>query len=321
MNLRTTLTLPQRRRIRSRLLRWYDENQRSLPWRGERDPYRVWISEVMLQQTRVNAVKDHYRRFLERFPTVQSLARAKPAAVLAAWSGLGYYRRARALHAAARQVARSGAFPRSSDEWRQLPGIGRYTAAAIASIAFGEPRAVVDGNVERVFARMFNLSGEDCWHIAEQLLSRTRPGDFNQALMELGATVCLPRAPMCHACPIAADCNARGQIANVAPQPRNKQDVAFELRQHGKLIRLTKRPARSSLMPNMWELPPSPVHLARAPLIEVRHSITNTDYRVYVYRAGTRRKRAPGAWVQVSRISELPLTGLTRKILRRLDII
>src|ERR1041385_3926099 len=134
------------------LLRWYDANKRDLPWRRERNPYRIWVSEIMLQQTRVNAVLEHYRRFLERFPTIQSLARAREASVLAVWSGLGYYRRARMLHAAAKKVVKEhrGKFPTTADELRSLPGIGRYTSAAIASIAFGEPPAVVDGNVERV---------------------------------------------------------------------------------------------------------------------------------------------------------------------------
>jgi len=317
---RFTLPAPQRRRFATRLLRWYDKNQRSLPWRGECDPYRVWVSEIMLQQTRVNAVKDHYRLFLDRFPTVDALAHAKPAAVLAAWSGLGYYRRARALHAASRQVSKAEQFPKSSAEWRQLPGIGRYTAAAIASIAFGERCAAVDGNVERVLGRMFGLSPAECWDAAEQLLSRTRPGDFNQALMELGATVCLPRTPMCEACPVAKHCRGR-QIIKAPAQSRKTLEVAFELLRRGGSIRMVRRPHTASLMPGMWELPASILDRDRRPLLEVRHSITDTDYRVYVYESAARGKTAPGTWVQVSRISELPLTGLTRKILRRLSII
>src|SRR5579864_6582686 len=183
--------------FRQRLLAWYDTNARDLPWRKSRDPYRVWVSEIMLQQTRVAAVIEHYREFLRRFPTVQKLARAREASVLATWSGLGYYRRARMLHAAAKVVASElgGKFPETSEGLRALPGVGRYTAAAIASIAFGERVAVVDGNVERVLARVAGrrLTGEDVWRAAGELLDAGRPGDFNQAMMELGAVVCTPR--------------------------------------------------------------------------------------------------------------------------------
>src|ERR1700758_64843 len=161
--------------IRPKLLAWYDAHARELPWRESRDPYRVWVSEIMLQQTRVAAVIEHYHEFLRRFPTVNKLAAAREASVLAAWSGLGYYRRARMLHAAAKVVARErGKFPETADEWRTLPGVGRYTAAAIASIAFGEAVAVVDGNVERVLQRIVGkaISVEQIWQHAESLLDR-----------------------------------------------------------------------------------------------------------------------------------------------------
>src|SRR5450631_4397072 len=196
------------RALRRSLLDWYHAHHRDLPWRGgpqlpssgncgdARDPYPVWISEIMLQQTRVAAVLDHYARFLQRFPTVQALASAREQSVLAMWSGLGYYHRARRLHRAAKVIARerNGEFPRTAEAWRELPGIGRYTAAAIASIAFGEAVAVVDGNVERVLARLVGRppAGEELWLTAERMLDRARPGDFNQAMMELGATVCTP---------------------------------------------------------------------------------------------------------------------------------
>ena len=194
--------------FRERLLAWYDAHARDLPWRKDRDPYRVWVSEIMLQQTRVAAVIEHYHAFLKRFPTVQKLAAARQASILSVWSGLGYYRRARMLHAAAKVIVRErmGEFPRSADEWRSLPGVGRYTAAAIASIAFGDPTAVVDGNVERVLQRLMgrHLGGEEFWTSAEKLLDRNRPGDFNQAMMELGATVCTPRSPACLTCPVVS---------------------------------------------------------------------------------------------------------------------
>ena len=186
------------RRFRTQLLAWYDAHARDLPWRESLDPYRVWLSEIMLQQTRVAAVIAHYQEFLRRFPTLEKLARAREASVLAAWSGLGYYRRARMLHAAAKAVVRerNGKFPATAEGLRELPGVGRYTAAAIASIAWGEPVAVVDGNVERVLQRVSGrrLSGDEFWLAAEDLLDRERPGDFNQAMMELGATVCTAAA-------------------------------------------------------------------------------------------------------------------------------
>src|SRR3954470_19142878 len=185
--------------FRAKLLSWYDAHARDLPWRKDRDPYRVWVSEIMLQQTRVAAVIEHYHAFLRRFPTVEKLAAARDSSVLATWSGLGYYRRARMMHAAAKVIVRElgREFPATAEALRALPGIGRYTSAAIASIAFGEPVAVVDGNVERVLHRISGdrLPGEKVWIAAEEGLDRERPGDFNQAMMELGATVCTPRSP------------------------------------------------------------------------------------------------------------------------------
>src|SRR5689334_2731611 len=202
--------------FRRLLLRWFRKHQRKLPWRGESDPYRILVSEIMLQQTRVSVVEDRYRKFIAQFPTAERLARAREETVLAAWSGLGYYRRARALHQAAKEIAARGAFPAAADELRELPGIGRYTAAAVASIAFGQPVAVVDGNVKRVLdrvtrgqAQMQPMVEEDYWQTAGKLLDTRRPGDFNQAMMELGALVCQPAQPLCHACPVANLCSSR----------------------------------------------------------------------------------------------------------------
>ncbi len=183
--------------LRRALLAWYDAHRRDLPWRESTDPYRVWVSEIMLQQTRVAAVLEHYARFMKRFPNVEALAAAREQSVLAQWSGLGYYHRARRMHQAAKVIVRErkGQFPSCFEDWLELPGIGRYTAAAIASIAFGEPVAVVDGNVERVLARLGGeaLSNQAAWECAQALLAPKRPGDFNQAMMELGATICTPR--------------------------------------------------------------------------------------------------------------------------------
>jgi len=238
MNLEETrITLPQqaigseRGNFRRDLLAWYDSCRRDLPWRASRDPYRVWLSEIMLQQTRVAAVIDHYHEFLRRFPTVQKLAAAREASVLAAWSGLGYYRRARLMHAASKVIVREfgGRFPSTAKDLLELPGIGRYTAAAIASIAFDEPVAVVDGNVERVLQRISGQrsAGERLWTIANRLLDTKRPGDFNQAMMELGATVCTPRAPACLTCRVREMCATRGELGALTksmPQKKRKRN-------------------------------------------------------------------------------------------------
>jgi len=326
-------------RFRAHLLAWYDTHARDLPWRKDRDPYRVWISEIMLQQTRVAAVVEHYHEFLRRFPTVQKLAAAREASVLAAWSGLGYYRRARMLHAAAKMVAqeRAGQFPATAAALRDLPDIGRYTAAAIASIAFGEPVAVVDGNVERVLDRFCGatLSDEKTWHMAGQLLDPVRPGDFNQAMMELGATVCTPRAPSCLTCPVVGLCATRGERASAAkPARQKKREIHYALDCRNGRVFLVQRARDLRLMPGMWELPetepPSPPKKKRQvsrtngkigcrrrhPSFSLRHSITVTDYTVRVWQMPAPQAVA-GSWVALEKAQGLALTGLARKILRR----
>ena len=204
-------------KLRTELLEWFRKHARKLPWRRRSGPYEVLVSEVMLQQTRVDTVIPYYGRFLSEFPTVDSLAEAPIEKVLSLWSGLGYYRRARHLHAAAKQVVEEGGFPRSERELRRLPGVGAYTAAAVASISFGEPVAVLDGNVERVVGRLIALSADPkrkqarlkLLAKATELLDRGAPGDSNQALMEIGATVCSPLRPRCSECPLGRDCLAR----------------------------------------------------------------------------------------------------------------
>ncbi len=331
--------------VRRALLRWYDEHRRDLPWRETRDPYRIWLSEIMLQQTRVAAVLDHYRVFLERFPNVQALAAASGDAVLAAWSGLGYYRRARMLHHAAQQITEQygGCFPRNSEAWLALPGIGRYTAAAIASIAFAEPVAVVDGNVERVLRRFIgvNLTTAETWQHAQALLAESRPGDFNQAMMELGATVCVPREPRCPMCPVRNWCATQQSMERRASPPgpatnstrQVKKEIWCVLNQRDGGVRLVQRPKTASLMPGMWELPqsseppcplPASVHWRT-----FRHSITITDYTVHVLRNIPLRNTplpdtppaVKGRWIATDRIPQIPITGLTRKILKAGGII
>jgi A/G-specific adenine glycosylase len=223
------------RALSGALVRWVRRDHRDLPWRLGRDPYAIWVSEIMLQQTRVEVVVPYYERFLERFPDVEALAAAPLDDVLRAWAGLGYYRRARQLHAAAAIVARDhhGRLPADEAALRALPGIGRYTAGAIRSIAFGEPAPIVDGNVARVLSRLFALPGgpgdsvweRRLWTLAGQLVPATDPSAFNQGLMELGATVCTPRSPRCAACPLARHCRALAEgrpEAYPPPRPRPK---------------------------------------------------------------------------------------------------
>lgn len=310
--------------FRAALLAWYRQHRRDLPWRRTRDPYRIWLSEIMLQQTRVAAVIERYEQFLKRFPSIRKLAAAREASVLAEWSGLGYYRRARNLHAAAKTVVRAhgGVFPRTARELEDLPGVGRYTAAAIASIAFSEPIAVVDGNVERVIARLCGsskLSSARIWTTAERLLCRDNPGDCNQAMMELGATVCLPASPKCLECPIRTLCRTRGRHSSGRSKPPQvKREVSYALARKFDTVLLVQRPATEGLMPGMWELPQVRFCEADEELFSIRHAITTTNYTVRVF-AG--QKRASGTWVKNSRLLKIPLTGLAKKILRRAEII
>jgi A/G-specific adenine glycosylase len=315
--------------FRQKLLNWYETNKRDLPWRKSRDPYHIWLSEIMLQQTRVAAVIEHYRQFLGRFPTIEKLAAARESSVLAVWSGLGYYRRARMLRAAAKVIVceYAGKFPATAGELRALPGIGRYTAAAIASIAFGEAVAVVDGNVERVLRRFFGevLVGEQCWQRANQLLDPQRSGDFNQAIMELGATVCTPRAPVCLTCPIVDLCATRGDLTTSEKSPpQQKRDIHYSLLCKGLdgsgQIFLVQRPRNSSLMAGMWELPEIPAGKGTEPTFTLRHSITVTDYTVHVWR-DLQPSHLAGKWFRTSRLEALPLTGLSRKILHKAQIL
>jgi|SRR5271169_298183 len=332
------LTPSETSHLRYSLLGWYDAHRRDLPWRiggpqlpgvGNcgvlRDPYTIWVSEIMLQQTRVAAVLDHYARFMQRFPTVQSLAAAREQTVLALWSGLGYYHRARRLQQAAKVIARGhhGEFPRNAQGWRELPGIGRYTAAAIASIAFGEPVAVVDGNVDRVLQRMFGRAAgrEAAWQRADALLDRSRPGDFNQAMMELGATLCTPRAPQCLLCPLCKWCQSRGADAP-KPQPaRKRMRLCYALACRGESILLVRRPRDEKRMAGMWELPGVPGATAEEPLARFRHSITDTDYDVSIVPASANLVQSLNGnarWCTRKQWRKLALTGLTRKVLRKL---
>jgi len=307
-----------------RLLAWYDRYQRSLPWRITSAPYKIWVSEIMLQQTRVAVVIERYREFLRRFPSLRSLATSRESEVLAAWSGLGYYRRARSLRSAARVVMKKhkGKVPSQLEQLKALPGIGAYTAAAIASIAFGEPHAVVDGNVRRVLARIAGraVTASSAWKEAQALLSPERPGDFNQAMMELGATVCLP-APKCAECPVRDFCTSKGSRARaLGEKPAKRVSLRLVLPVRYKRIYLVRRPAFARIMPLMWELPAAK-RISGETIFNLKHSITNTNYSIQVRFAKEAPAASRGRWIAYDRLAELPLTGLARKILNRAGIL
>jgi A/G-specific adenine glycosylase len=318
--------------IARRLLAWYRQGHRDLPWRRTPDPYSVWVSEIMLQQTRAQAVIPYYQRFLERFPTVERLAAAEDEEALSLWSGLGYYSRARNMLRAARMVAAAGRFPRDYETIRALPGVGDYTAAAIASIAFGIPRAAVDGNALRVIARVENDSSnigaararERLRAIAGEWLPRHAPGDFNQALMELGATVCLPRRPRCAECPLEPRCaaSAAGTAASLPVKPLPA--ITVRLESSLLVVRRAQRVLlRRALMTGFWDLPtpedlPNARHGAR--LGSFRHSITHHRYLFTVFQASGWRGEASARnglrWVDPSQLAEIPLGSAARKALK-----
>jgi A/G-specific adenine glycosylase len=333
--------------IRRGLTAWYRRSHRDLPWRRSADPYRVWLSEAMLQQTRVETVVPYYERFLERFPSVEALARADEQQVLKAWEGLGYYSRARNLKRAAEQVVRDhgGALPRDARALTALPGIGRYTAGAIRSIAFGERAPLADGNVRRVLARLRaqpRPSEREVWALAEQLVPEREPGAFNQALMELGATLCLPRQPRCPGCPVRAQCAAAAAgrpedfpAPSARRAPREVRAVAGLLRRRDGALLLLRRPSRG-LLGGLWEVPTleggSAAELAvllrertglgaepGASLGELRHVFTHRALTLRVLelrRRGGRLRSDPSdaRWCGPAERGALPLSRLTQKV-------
>jgi len=265
----STAQTARKPRLHALLGDWYRASKRDLPWRRTRDPYAIWLSEVMLQQTRVETVVPYYTRFLDRYATVRALADAPLDDVLSMWSGLGYYRRARMLHAGAKHVAARGAFPSDVAALREVPGVGPYTAGAIASIAFGRRAALVDGNVARVLARIFAIEDDvrggaglaRVWEIAESLVPEEAAGDWNQALMELGATVCTPREPRCLVCPVRDACDARRAgkeralpVLRAKTKPRPARRAAIVLMSSAGILLARRRP--DGLFGGLWE-PPS----------------------------------------------------------------
>ncbi|MGA8086070.1 MAG: A/G-specific adenine glycosylase [Terracidiphilus sp.] len=328
--------------MRHELLDWYDRSKRDLPWRRTDDPYAIWVSEIMLQQTRVAVVIERFKVFLERFPTAEALAAADEQEVLALWSGLGYYRRARMLHKAAKTIVAEYAakMPTAAAELRKLPGIGPYTAAAIASIAHGEHAAVVDGNVERVLSRIrgwesYDSVGEAAVlrkveEFSAGLVDPHRPGDFNQAIMELGATVCTPRNPQCLVCPWAKECRTLGEHKTPKRAPMTSREIACALivrkGDAGTEVLLEQRAATNTVMPGMWELLLLPDGaLAESDVrFTVRHAIMQVNYvvRVCEFReedlALLKSNGSERRWVSLGKAAEMALTGLARKVLGKL---
>jgi A/G-specific adenine glycosylase len=342
--------------LRLSLLSWYGRNRRDLPWRRSKDPYRIWVSEVMLQQTTVKTVLPYYEAFLARFPTLTALAEEPVDEVLAAWSGLGYYHRARNLHRGAQHVAErhAGHFPQTLEAALAVPGVGLYTASAVLSIAHGLPLPVVDGNVRRVLSRLLALRGPSYrkdgayYNRAEELLDAKRPGDWNQALMELGATVCLPRKPACPVCPLRQCCEAlaRGLVAEL-PETRERRapvDVTVQaalVERDGRVL-LVRRP-EGRLLGRLWEVPQTSLDtrgrpdLARemeerhglrvvpGPLaVRARHAVTYRRITLEGYRT---RLRPPVPddperflWVRPDEVAGLPVASSTRKLLRGLTL-
>ena len=331
--------------IRRLLLRWFDGHKRDLPWRRTRDPYRIWVAEIMLQQTRVPTAIPYYHRFLRTFPSVKKLARARLNSVLRLWAGLGYYSRARHLHGAAKRIVRKhgGRFPHTLEEALALPGIGPYTARAILSIAYEQPLAVVDGNVARALTRLFKLPAKDVnergqfQSLADELVDPRRPGDFNQALMELGSTVCLPRIPRCADCPLEKLCAARqaglerklGLRRDKRARPTTTLNVLVA-RQNGRLL-LVREP--NGVFSGLWHFPyselRSPAGLARQlgarrpRYVEtIEHEMTARNLVLKVYEARTERNGAgtlPARWVRPREIERLGVGAATRKIAKALE--
>ncbi len=349
-------------RTRKRLLAWYDANARDLPWRRTRDPYSIWVSETMLQQTRVDTVIPYYERFLEHFPDMASLAGADLENVYALWTGLGYYSRARNLREAAQSVMTDfdGELPGQAEDLRGLKGIGRYTAGALASIAFDREEPLVDGNVIRVLARFLGIRDdvgkaavvERFWSLAGRLVVGPRPGDLNQALMELGAVVCTPRSPACDACPLGRDCSARAD-GDPTQLPRKKKrtpvrrmEAAVAWIERGGRALAVRRP-EGGLLGGLWELPGGELKAGETPLDGLRrgmaegvglklgkaesagtveHLFTHRRLRLHVFRAtgveGRVRRQgfAEHRWLRASALAALPQGGPTRKALAALGV-
>lgn len=319
-----------------RLIDWYRHSHRKLPWRETTDPWRILVSEIMLQQTRVAAVIPYYERFLKRFPDAKAIAEAPEQEVLALWSGLGYYSRARNLQAAARQIVAMGGFPKDYESIRELKGVGDYTAAAVASIAFGLPHAVFDGNVVRVAARQTNNPGDvssgairrTLKEHVDGLLENGDSGIFNQAVMELGATLCTPRNPQCLLCPVSESCEGRrAGRQNELPvklrkaEPISEEKTVLIVQRRGRVL-MWQRAADSARLAGFWELP-EPGQLPQASLGDIlgtiRHGIVNHSYTIAVHRASFSGTTSGMEWIPADRLAALPVSTISRKALALLS--
>lgn len=341
--------------IATRVVRDYRKRKRELPWRDKGNPYGVWISEIMLQQTRIAAVVPYYERWLARFPGIEELAAAELDDVLAQWSGLGYYSRARNIHSCAKELAANyGAqLPSSAAELRKLPGIGPYTAGAISSIAYGQREALVDGNVARILSRLFAIDQDiksshamkRCWQLCAEMVPTNAPGDFNQGLMELGSLVCTPRNPKCNACPVREFCEAyaQGRVAHLPVLRKRVKDCdkpllethALLLRRRGKLL-LAQRPP-TGLYGGLWELPQSEARagltgltglaLAFAKETTLVHEqvLSHRRLKIHVWPAAASGATRPDldsqyqqlSWYTLAELSKLGLSSATQAILKR----
>jgi A/G-specific adenine glycosylase len=352
------LGLKRKEGLRKKLLAWYSVQQRDLPWRGAKDPYAVWISEVMLQQTQVQTVIPYYLRFLKAFPTIEHLARADTQELLRLWAGLGYYSRAKNLQRAAREIIRchAGKFPSSYAEALALPGIGRYTAGAILSIAFDLPCPVLDGNIVRVLTRLFSLRGDPkerrlqnlLWQHAQELVPNRHPGDFNQAIMELGAVVCSPRQPRCLLCPWQSECQARKDgVQEVLPEKRKifaveKVHWAVAVITHRRRVLIVRR-TKGRLLKDLWEFPGGEFSETRQvkailakrvfqdlglnirllqPLTTIRHTITHRRITLVVFEAQLETAAAikvrgnEAKWVRREDLEKFPFASASQRIVR-----
>jgi A/G-specific adenine glycosylase len=319
--------------FREQLLAWFTHAQRDLPWRRTRDPYAIWLSEIMLQQTRVAAVIPYFERFLKRFPTVESLAQAPEADLLSYWAGLGYYYRARNLQKAAQTIVNLGKFPADHAAILALPGIGAYTAAAIASIAFNLPFAVLDGNVLRVLSRLYadstNIASaagrKHFTALADEVLDRRYPGQFNQAMMELGATICLPKNPQCLLCPVAVHCAASAQqrtadlpVKVVAKRSVKQERILYWIERSGALL-VWQRPPGTRLMPGFWELPEVEQLPDVSPALTLgafKHGITIYDYRFQLVLANPPADCRACIWMPLDELPQAPLSTVFRKAIQ-----
>lgn len=316
-----------------KLIEWYTQVKRDFPWRKTSDPWRILVSELMLQQTRASVVIPYYNAFLEKFPDAAALADAPEQDLLAAWSGLGYYSRARNLQNAAKQVVAMGGFPSEYQTIRALKGVGDYTAAAVGSIAFSLPYAVLDGNVMRVTARLTDDAGDigsvktkqRLQAVADNLMDRKRPGAFNQGMMELGATICLPRNPQCLLCPVSEFCEGRksGRSSELPVKLKTASSIAEEktlfLVEKKDHLLLRMRPLDAKRLAGFWELPERE-HLPGVEGSELigafQHTIVNHRYTISVRRANVRRNPPGLTWVAEADLKSIPLSTTAKKALR-----